>query len=312
MDINILHALALSLLSAALLSGGQSKAGAAPAQGAASVLAPGARLEKLAANFAFTEGPASDAEGHVFFTDQPNNRILKWSTEGRLSTFLQGCGRSNGLCFDSQGALWACADERNELWRIDKTGRHQVMASGFEGRLLNGPNDVWARPGGGVYISDPFYKRDYWQRGPIEQAVQGIFFLPPAAEPGQLKRVVSDLKQPNGLVGTPDGKVLYIADIGDSKTFAYDVQEDGSLHNKRLFCTMGSDGMTLDDEGNLYLTGKGVTVFDAAGRQVEHIAVEEPWTSNVCFGGRERRSLFITASSGLYKIEMRTRGAGSQ
>ncbi len=308
----ILHALALGFLSATLLSGtgGPSKAIAAPVD--AGVLAPGASLEKLAGGFAFTEGPASDAQGNVFFTDQPNNRILKWSVDGQLSTFLEPCGRSNGLSFDASGALWACADEHNELWRINKDGAHEVVASGFEGKLLNGPNDVWVRPQGGVYITDPFYKRDYWQRGPMEQEVQGVFFLPPGARPSELKRVVSDLKQPNGIIGTPDGKVLYIADIGDSKTFAYDVGEDGSLSNKRLFCSLGSDGMTIDSEGNLYLTGQGVTIFDARGQQIEHIEIKEAWTGNVCFGGRDKHSLFITASTSLYRMRMRTHGVGSQ
>src|SRR6266576_6373710 len=110
------------------------------------VIAPGAKLAKLAGEFKFTEGPTCDKDGDVYFTDQPNNRILKWSVDGKLSTFLEPAGRSNGLCFDQQGRLWACADEKNELWRIDvATGEHNVMAKDFQGKLLNGPNDVWVR-----------------------------------------------------------------------------------------------------------------------------------------------------------------------
>src|SRR5206468_7384910 len=124
--------------------------------GETSPVAPGAKLEKLADGFKFTEGPAADAEGNVYFTDQPNNRILKWSTDGKLSTFLQRCGRSNGLCFDRQGNLWACADEKNELWRIDPAGKATVVVKDYKGKLLNGPNDVWIRPDGGVYFTDPF------------------------------------------------------------------------------------------------------------------------------------------------------------
>src|SRR3954463_6808837 len=110
------------------------------------ILAPGAALEKLAGDFAFTEGPAADAAGNVFFTDQPNDRILKWSTDGKLSTFLQPSGRSNGLCFDAAGNLWACADEKNELWRIDPKGKVTVVVKDYQGKLLNGPNDLWIRP----------------------------------------------------------------------------------------------------------------------------------------------------------------------
>ena len=277
---------------------------------AESVVAPGATLERLADGFKFTEGPAADAEGNVFFTDQPTDRILRWGVDGKLSTFMQPCGRSNGLCFDAKGNLWACADDRNELWCIDPAGKAAVVAKAYDGKLLNGPNDVWARPDGGVYFTDPFYKRGYWKRGPMEQDTQGVYFL--AADRQKLVRVAGDLRQPNGLIGTPDGKTLYVADIGAGKTYAYDIQPDGTLSGKKLFCPMGSDGMTLDSEGNVYLTGKGVTVFDKAGTQIEKIAVPEPWTANVCFGGKDRDTLFITAGKALYALRTRVKGVGSQ
>jgi gluconolactonase len=274
------------------------------------IIAPGAKLEKLAGEFEFTEGPAADATGNVFFTDQPNDRILEWSVDGKLSTWLQPCGRANGLCFDADGNLWACADEKNELWRISPDKKVTVVVKDYQGKLLNGPNDVWVRPDGGLYVTDPFYKRSYWKRGPQEQSVEGVFYLPPDRK--KLVRVVEDLKQPNGIIGTPDGKVLYVADIGANRTYAYDVQADGALANKRLFCELGSDGMTIDDAGNVYLTGKGVTVFDRDGKQIEQIAVNEPWTANVCFGGKDRQTLFITASHNLYGLRMRVKGVGSQ
>jgi gluconolactonase len=274
------------------------------------VIAPGARLEKLAGAFKFTEGPAADAEGNVFFTDQPNDRILKWSIEGKLSTFLQPCGRSNGLCFDGKGNLWACADQKNELWRIDPMGRATVVVKDYKGKLLNGPNDIWVRPDGGIYLTDPYYKRDYWKRGPAEQDREAVYYLPPDHK--MLIRVADDLQQPNGIIGTPDGKILYVADIKGNRTYAYDIEADGRLSKKRLFCELGSDGMTIDSDGNVYLTGNGVTVFDQAGKQVEKIAVPEPWTANVCFGGKDRKTLFITASTGLYGMTMRVQGVGSQ
>jgi gluconolactonase len=274
------------------------------------IIAPGAKVERLAGGFKFTEGPAADAQGNVFFTDQPNDRILKWSIDGKLSTFLEPCGRSNGLCFDAQGNLWACADEKNEMWRIDPAGKATVIIKDYQGKLLNGPNDVWLRPDGGVYFSDPFYKRNYWKRGPVEQDRQAVYFLTPDHK--SLRRVADDLKQPNGLIGTPDGKTLYVADIAARKTYVYRVQPDGSLTGKKLFCELGSDGMTIDSAGNVYLTGRGVIVFDPSGKQIEHIAVPEPWTANVCFGGRDGHTLFITASTGLYGLQMRVRGAGSQ
>ncbi|MGO8751862.1 MAG: SMP-30/gluconolactonase/LRE family protein [Thermoguttaceae bacterium] len=274
------------------------------------ILAPGAKLEKLVGGFAFTEGPAADAQGNVYFTDQPNGRILKWSIEGKLSTFMQPCGRSNGLCFDKQGNLWACADAKNEMWRIDPAGKATVVIKDYQGKLLNGPNDVWATPDGGIYFTDPYYPRPYWKRGPKEIKIEGVYYLGPGCR--KLVRVVEDQKQPNGIIGTPDGKILYVADIGAGKTYRYAIEPDGQLSHKKLFCTMGSDGMTIDDEGNVYLTGQGVTVFDKQGKKIEHIAIHEPWTANVCFGGKDMQTLFITASKSIYAIRTRVRGAGSQ
>jgi gluconolactonase len=277
----------------------------------ASIVASGAKLEKLAGGFVFTEGPSVDDKGNVYFTDQPNDRIMILSTDGKLSTFMQPCGRSNGLCFDSKGALWACADEKNELWRIDvKTGQHDVVVKDYRGKLLNGPNDVWVRPDGGLYFTDPFYKRPYWKRGATEQDNEATYYLSPDRK--SLVRVTSDLSQPNGIIGTPDGKTLYVSDIRAGQTFVYDIQDDGTLANKRLFCKLGSDGMTIDDQGNVYLTGKGVTVFDKSGKQILHIDLPEDWTGNICFGGRDMQTLFITASKGLYAMKMTVKGAARQ
>jgi len=297
----------VSLLFALLLGAAMTNENLAAGAG---IIAPGATVQKLGDGYEFTEGPASDAQGNVFFTDQPNDRIVKWSTDGKLSTYRQPCGRSNGLCFDHQGNLWACADEKNELWCIDPQGNVSVVVKDYQGKLLNGPNDVWVRPDGGLYFSDPFYKRNYWKRGPMEQDKQCVYYLTPDRQ--KLTRVADDLQQPNGLIGTPDGKTLYVADIRAQKTYAYDVQPEGTLANKRLFCEMGSDGMTIDNEGNVYLTGKGVFVFDKTGKQIEHIAIDERWTGNVCFGGADGHLLFITASKGVYGLRMRVKGVGSQ
>ena len=149
-----------------------------------------------------------------------------------------------------------------------------------------------------------------WKRGPMEQDGQHVYYLAPDHK--NLTRVTTDLKQPNGLIGTPDGKVLYVADIGARKTYRYNIQPDGTLSEKKLFCEMGSDGMTIDNEGNIYLTGKGVTVFDPAGNKIEQISIPENWTANVCFGGKDRQTLFITASKSIYGLKMRVKGVDSQ
>jgi gluconolactonase len=282
---------------------------ATPRGGDMSVIAPGAKLEKLADGFAFTEGPTSDRDGNVFFTDQPNDRILKWTTGGRLETFMQPAGRSNGMYFDARGNLLACADEKMELWSIARDGTHTVLAREYGGRPLNGPNDVWARPSGGIYFTDPFYKRDWWTHDGPPQDTEQVYYLSPDGK--TLTRVTTDLVKPNGVIGTPDGRTLFVADIRANKTYAFDIQPDGHLSNRRLQCELGSDGMTLDAEGRLYLTGKGVSVFDATGKKIEQIDVPEPWTANVSFGGRDHQTLFITASKSLYAIKLRSKGANA-
>jgi len=272
------------------------------------VVTTGATLEKLAGGFDFTEGATCDAEGNLFFTDQPNNRILKWSVDGRLSTFLQPAGRANGMCFDPGGYLIACADERNELWSIAPDGTVSVLAGEYGGKRLNGPNDVWVRPDGAIYFTDPFYERSWWTHDTMPQDGQHVYFL--SAHRLELVRVIDDLAKPNGIIGTPDGKMLYVADISAGRTYRYDIAPDGSLAGKALAVDQGSDGMTLDDEGNLYLTGDGVGIFDQAGRQIERILVpDERWTANVSFGGKGRQMLFITASTGLYAVATRVTGA---
>jgi gluconolactonase len=134
-----------------------------------------------------------------------------------------------------------------------------------------------------------------------------VFYLSPDRK--TLTQVTDDLKKPNGITGTPDGKKLFVSDIRAGQTWRYDIQPDGTLTNKNFFCALGSDGMTIDAEGNVYLTGRGVTVFDPAGKQIDHIDVPEKWSANVCFSGPDRKTLFITASESLYSIQMRVPGA---
>ena len=270
------------------------------------IIAPGAKLRQVAADYKFTEGPAVDAQGNVFFTDQPNNRIMKWSTNGTVSVFMEDAGRANGLFFDRQGNLIACADAKNQLWQISPDKEVTVLVNDFKGKRLNGPNDLWVDFKGGIYFTDPYYQRDYWSHTEKEIDVERVYYLAPDKK--TLTPVAVDLVKPNGIVGTANGKQLYVADIGDDKTYVYRINEDGSLSDKTLFTDMGSDGLTLDNQGNVYLTGKGVTVFNKQGKQIEHIDVDEGWTANVCFGSKDRKKLFITAMKSLYTLDMQVQG----
>jgi gluconolactonase len=277
-----------------------SAAAQAPA-GEKSLVAPGAKVEKLSGGFKFTEGPAADAKGNVYFTDIPSNRIHVWSTDGKLSTFREKSGAANGLYFDKEGNLLACEGGNRRVTSIAPDGKVAVLADKYEGKRLNSPNDLWIDPDGGVYFSDP----RYGSKEGLEQDGFHVYYIAPDRK--QITRVTNDLKMPNGVLGTSDGKTLYVADPGAGKTYAYAIQGPGKLGEKKQLAPQGSDGMTLDEQGNLYLTGKGITVYSPEGKRLENIPVPEG-PANCCFGGADRQTLFITARTSLYAVKMRLRG----
>jgi gluconolactonase len=272
------------------------------------ILAPGSVPMLVDSGFGFAEGPAVDKEGNIFFTDQPNNKIWKYDIRGKLSVFLDKTGHSNGMYFDSKGNLISCADENNQLWSIDPKGKITILIKDYKGHTLNGPNDLWIAPNGDMYITDPYYQRDYWTREKPDSALGGekLYYLP--VHKKELILVDSGTVKPNGIVGTPDGKFLYVADFGLGKTFRYEIMSNGLLKNKQVFMNEASDGMTIDDRGNIYITGNGVTVYDRNGKQIKHIPIPEEWTANVCFGGKKRDILFITASKSVYTIQTLVKG----
>lgn len=261
----------------------------------------------ISKQFAFTEGPAADSKGNAYFTDQPNNAIWKYGTDGKLTLFNDNTGRSNGMYFDNKGNLLTCADEQNQIWSFSPDGKKaKILINDFNGHKFNGPNDLWVDGKGGIYFTDPYYQRDYWTRQHPEIEGEKVYYLPP----GQSQAImVSDkLKKPNGIAGTPDGKYLYVADIGADKTYRFTIGTNGTLTEQQLFTAKGSDGMTLDDEGNVYLTGKGVTIFNNKGEKIAWIDIPEPWTANLCFSGKNRDVLFITASKAVYTFQMKVKG----
>ena len=269
------------------------------------LIAKGAQVIKAGGGYQFTEGPAVAPDGRVFFTDQPNDKIEVWNENGTITTFMQPCERSNGLYFNRKGELVACADLHNRLVAISMDKQQRTLAENYNGQALNAPNDLWIAPNGGIYFTDPYYHRNYWEPGRKEvQNARGVYYLTPE---GQLTRLIDDYKQPNGLIGTPDGKTLYVSDINDGKIWKYDIQPDGTLANKTFFAPEGSDGMSIDNQGNVYLTNKFVSVFDKKGKKIAAIEVPEQ-PSNVCFGGKKRDILFITARTSVYTLKMKVRG----
>ncbi len=297
------------------------------------------QLHLLASGYRFTEGPAADKHGNVFFTDQPNDRIYRWDAgDGKISLFLEGTGRANGMIFDRENNLLAAADMYGELWKIRPDGSHKVLVDNYQGKLLNGPNDVWINPvNGGLYLTDPIFPRGYWEAGDprqqdweptrSEQAPQGkgghVYYLPPGGR--KLVRVTSDAlgwesdAWPNGVVGSPDGKKLYVNKwFYDNKggTWVFDIKRDGTLTNMRKFTDWGGDGMSMDELGNVYISnGEGVLAFDPDGNNILRIPTGAGGTNNT-FAGRDDRTLFITDVVGgqpsngrILAIRMNVRGA---
>lgn len=259
-------------------------------------------VKKLAGDFAFVEGPAAIGDG-ILFSDIPKDKIYKWSAEKGLSVFRDDIKAPNGLFFDDMGRLIVCAGGSRQLLAIDGSGKVTILADKFEDKQLNSPNDNWPDSKGGIYFTDPRYgKRDGMQLD-----IEGVYYLD---KDSKLSRVVSDLVRPNGLINSPDESVLYIADHGDNKTWAYKINADGSLSDKRLFFDRGSDGMTVDSRGNIYLTSQlisSVLVINPQGQQIAQIKVPEP-PANICFGGKDNKTLFITAVTGLYSVDTNVEG----
>ena len=319
-------------------------------------LSPDAKVEKLAtlptetytvSGRPFTEGTTTAPNGDVYFVEQNSSKIMKWSVADKtLSVFMHPAGFSNGMSFDAKGNLIACADERNELWSISLTKTetiaypqplnpavgekpsaekitlpaHTVLLDGhYKGKLFGGPNDLWIRPDGGIYFTDPYYARQWWTPGRVqEQELKTVYFL--SSDHKTVTRVLAEFNSakgvpgtPNGIIGTPDGKTLYVANIDGREILSFDVQPDGALTNKKIICNFGSDGMTLDNQGNLYLSAfsrtPGVTVVSTkTGEQIGFIPVPEA-PANMCFGGKNHDTLYITARTGFYSVPTNVKGA---
>jgi gluconolactonase len=263
-------------------------------------------LKLVSSQFKFTEGPSVDKKGNIYFTDQPNNAIWKYEVDGKLSLYTDKAGRANGTYIDKLGNLIVCADAQNELWIFNAKKESRLLYKNPIDKALNGPNDLWIDKKGGIYFTDPYYQRDYWTRKSPDLKGEKVYYLPKGKN--EIIMVEDGLLRPNGIVGTPDGKLLYLADAKDGKTYRYEIQADGSLKNKQLFVNRGSDGMTLDQNGNLYLTGKGIDIFSKQGEKIAHINIPENHTANLCFGGKKRDILFITASKSVYILPMNVKG----
>ncbi len=257
-------------------------------------------LQVIGDQFTFTEGPAADATGNIAFTDIRNSRIHLYTTDGKLGVLRENTGGANGLFFDKDGNLLACEGDNGQLTSRSPSGEISVLINEYKGSGFNKPNDLWIDPNGGIYFTDPIYGRTE-----KKQDGEHVYYLNP--DRSKVIRVIEDFVRPNGLIGTPDGRTLYVADAGDGKIWKYSIRKDGSLGNKTFFADTGSDGMTLDALGNVYVTQEAVLIYNPEGKLIQRIETPNRPT-NVTFGGRAHRTLFITARTHFCSVEMNVRG----
>jgi gluconolactonase len=254
------------------------------------------QLATVSGIYQFAEGPVISPDGSVYFSDIKAGRIYNWNLDGSVNIFVEGLNAPNGLAFDSQGTLVACEGGNGRLIAIDSQGVVSVVADQYNGVRFNEPNDLWIDPQGGIYFTDPSYNQ------PVVQEGEGVYYISP--DHSQVVRVINNLIKPNGVDGSKDGKKLYVSDWGGSQTFVYNINPDASLSNPQLFIASGSDGLTLDPSGNLYLTTPNqVSIYDAAGKLLKIIPIPENPT-NVTFAGTDNQILFITARTAVYTVQM--------
>jgi len=270
----------------------------------------GATPERVATGFRFTEGPVWIAEQKsLLFSDIPGDRIYELAADGRVMTFREPSGNSNGLTRDQKGRLITCEHGNRRVTHTEEDGSITVLAESFRGKRLNSPNDVVVKSDGAIYFTDPSYGIEPEEQ---EQPVQGVYRLSPDGQ--ELSLVTQDLARPNGLAFSPDEKKLYIDDSQCRHIRVFNVREDGSLSGGSIFHDMnvgapGSpDGMKVDLEGRVYCTGAGgVWVFDNAGKHLGTIVMPEK-PSNCAWGDEAWHTLYITAETSVYKIRVNTPG----
>ncbi len=262
-------------------------------------------VEQVATGYRFTEGPAEGPDGAIYFTDIPNKQIIRFDpVAGQTETFREDSGRANGLMFDATGRLLACEGAaeggKRRLSRTEPDGSITTLADQWQGQPLNSPNDLDIDEHGGVYFTDP----RYGNRDDVALDVEAVYYLAPD---GTLSRVIDDLQRPNGLILSPDGKTLYVADNAGRKLIAYDINQPGEPTNPRRFSNMGEgngggcDGMTIDALGRVYATGnEGVYIFNPDGTQAALIRIPERPAN--CTLANDGKTLYVTARTSLYRV----------
>jgi gluconolactonase len=273
-------------------------------------IGPSGEIKKVHTNFKFTEGPAQDAVGNIYFSDIPNEKILKNDGDDKLTTFRDKSNFANGLMVDAKGEIVAC-EMSGAIAAYSADGKERrVITDKYDGKRYNAPNDLVLDRAGGLYFTDPAFRAPM----PLPQGKTCVYYVDAA---GKVTRLIDDLPNPNGVRLSPDEKTLYVFPSGQKQMMRYPVKGPGKLGEGAVFCELkqakeggngGGDGGTVDEKGNVYIAAAtGLQVFDAAGKYIGTIVFPEQ-PSNATFGGKDMKTLFVTARTSIYSCPMEVGG----
>jgi gluconolactonase len=273
-------------------------------------IGPAGEVKKVHGGFQFTEGPAFDREGNLFFSDVQGDKLYQIDAKGDLSTILDPSHHTNGLMMNAAGKIVACEMDGRLIEVDPQTKQVKSLADGYEGKRFNAPNDLVIDRDGGIYFTDPHFRAP----DPLPQGVRAFYYRAPD---GKVTRLGEVQAAPNGIILSPDEKTLYVIPSGQAEMLAYPVTSPGKIGDKRTFCSLkqaagkttgGGDGLAIDVKGNLYITSAlGVQVFDPSGSLLGIIEFPEQ-PANCDFGGKDMKTLYATARTSVYSVPMEVAG----
>jgi len=271
---------------------------------------PAGSIKKVDGKYTFTEGPAVDADGAVYFSDIPNRRIHRIDTSGKVAIFREDSNSANGLMVNPKGEVVACEMDGAVVVLSQSGESRRVITDRYEGKRYNAPNDLVLDRAGGVYFTDPQFRAPM----PLPQGKTCVYYVDAS---GKVTRLIENLPNPNGVLLSPDEKTLYVLPSGQKQMMAYPVGSPGKLGAGKVFCELeqakagangGGDGGTVDSKGNVYITSAtGLQVFDPSSKKLGTIPFPEQ-PSNATFGGKDMKTLYVTARTSVYTCPMEVTG----